>query len=54
MGQLSLEMRSKVIEMWNNGYPVSEIQERLSQEGVSVSKVALFALIMKLQHKVSH
>ena len=32
-----------------NGYPVSEIQERLSQEGVSVLRVSLFALIKKFK-----
>ena len=42
-------MRSKVTVMWKNGYPVSEIQERLSQEGVSVLRVSLFALIKKFK-----
>ena len=50
MGQLSLEIRSKVIVMWGNGYPVSVIQERLLQEGVSISKVSLFALIKKFKN----
>ena len=47
MGRLSLETRSKVIVMRRNGYRVSDIKERLSQEGVSVSKVSLFALLKK-------
>ena len=41
MGRLSLETRSKVIVMWKNSYPVSETQERLSQEEVSVSSVSI-------------
>ena len=45
MGRLYLETRSKVIVMWVNRYPVSMIQEWLLQEGVSISKVSLFALI---------
>ena len=49
MGRLSLETRSKVIVMWGNGYPVTVIQERLLQEGVSISKVSLFALIKKFK-----
>ena len=47
MGRLSLETRSKVIIMRRNGYRVSEIQSRLVEEGVSVSKVSLFALLKK-------
>ena len=39
----------KVILMWKNGYPVTVIQERLLQVGVSVLKVSLFALIKKFQ-----
>ena len=34
MGRLSLETRSEVIIMKKNGYAVSEIQNRLSEEGV--------------------
>ena len=49
MGRLSLETRSKVIVIWKNGYPVSEIQERLSQEGVLVLRVSLFALVKKFK-----
>ena len=48
MGRLIMETRSKVILMWKNGYPVTVIQERLSQ-GVTVSKVSLFTLIKKLE-----
>ena len=40
-----METRSKVFLMWKNGYPVTIIQKRLSQEGVTVSKVSLFAPI---------
>ena len=47
MGRLSLETRSKVIIMRRNGYLVSEIHSRLAEEGVSVSKVSLFALLKK-------
>ena len=47
MGRLSVEKRSKVIVMWRNGYPVSVIKDKLSQEGVVVSNVSLFALIKK-------
>ena len=50
MGRLSLETNSKVIVMWGNGYPVSKIRERLSQEGVSISRVSLFALIKKFKN----
>ena len=50
MGRLSLETRNKVIVMWVNGYPVSVIQERLLQEGVSILKVSLFALIKKFKN----
>ena len=46
MGRSSLETRSKVIVM-KNGYSVSETQERLLQEGVTVSKVSLYALVKK-------
>ena len=46
MGCLSLETRSKVTVMKKNGYPVPEIQERLSQ-GVTASKVSLYALVKK-------
>ena len=49
MGRLNLEMRNKVIVMKKNGYPVSEIQERLSQEGVIISKVSLYALVKKFE-----
>ena len=49
MGHLSLETRSKVIIMKKNGYPVSEIQERLSEKGVTISKVSLYALIKKFE-----
>ena len=34
--------------MKKNGYPVSEIQERLSQ-GVTISKVSLYALVKKFE-----
>ena len=50
MGRLSLETRSKVITMWVNCYPVSVIQKRLLQEGVSISKVSLLALFKKLKN----
>ena len=50
MGRLSLETRSKVIIMRRNCYRVSEIQARLAQEGVSVSKVSLFALLKKFNN----
>ena len=49
MGWLSLETRNKVIVMKKNGYPVSEIQERLSQEGMIISKVSLYALVKKFE-----
>ena len=49
MGRLSLETRSKVIVMKKNGYPVSEIQERLSQKGVTISKVSLYTLVKKYE-----
>ena len=42
-------MRSNVILLWKNGYPVTVIQDRLFQEGVKVSKVSLFALIKKFK-----
>lgn len=47
MGRLSVETRSKVILMKQNGYSVTVIQKRLVEEGVQVSKVSLFALIKK-------
>ena len=37
--------------MWGDDYPVSEIQERLSQ-GVSVSRVFLFAVIKSLRYHI--
>ena len=40
------------VVMWKNGYPVSEIQERLSK-GVSVSRVSLFALIKFMKTKLA-
>ena len=42
MGCLSVDTRSKVILITQNGYP---IQKRLLEEGVQVSKVSLFARI---------
>jgi hypothetical protein len=48
MGRLSLETRSKVFIMRRNCYRISEIQARLAQ-GVSVSKVSLFALLKKFK-----
>ena len=47
MGRLSVETRSKVTLMKQNGYPVTTIQKRLLEEDVQVSKVSLFALIKK-------
>ena len=49
MGRLSLETRSKVIMMWKNGYPVAVIQRRLTEEGVKVLTVSLFALVKKFK-----
>ena len=46
MGPLSVETRSKVILMRQNGYPVTVIQERFLQEVVCILKVS-FALIKK-------
>ena len=47
MGRMSLETRAKVIAMRSRNYSLMKIKEHFEEEGVSVSKVAIYLLIKK-------
>ena len=47
MGRMSIEMRTRVILLWKNGFPVQDIIDRLAEEDISVSQAALYMLLKK-------
>ena len=49
MGRMSLETRTKVITMRNAGLEVQQILKQLEEEGVSVSRMAIYSLCDKYQ-----
>ena len=50
MGRMSLETRAKVIAIRSRNYSLMKIKEHL-EEGVSVSKMAIYLLIKKREHQ---
>lgn len=49
MPRLSLDSRSRVILLWQKGFRLKAIQQRLKEEGTTVSKTALCQLIKKFR-----
>ena len=49
MGRMSLETRAKVVRFKNRGIGIHQISKHLENEGVCVSKVALYALCRKYE-----
>ncbi len=49
MARLTLETRSRVVYIWQKGFRLKAIQERLKEEGVEVSKKSLCLLIKKFK-----
>ena len=52
MGRLSLEARARVVHLWRAKFTVKQIIERLAEEGVEVSRTAIYNLIAKF-HKTN-
>ena len=50
MGRLSLETRARIVSLWKAKFTVKDIVERLAEEGVQVSRTAIYNLITKF-HK---
>lgn len=53
MARLSLECRRSVIMLRSRGYTISEIQRRLREESIFVSRQALHNLIRKFRDKLT-
>ena len=51
MPRLSFEARRRVAALYSRGYSVASISERLEDEGVDVSKRALYNLLNKIRLK---
>ena len=51
MPRLSIEARRRVISLYCSGYSIKTISQRLDQEGVEVSKRALYNLVKKYSLK---
>ena len=51
MARLSIDTRSKIIELRSRGLAVSEIQRRLQELNISISRQAMYDLIKKFREK---
>ena len=49
VGRLSIETRTRVITLWRAKYSVKTIIDRLEGGGISVSRIAIFNLIVKFE-----
>ena len=49
MGRLSIETRTRVITLWRAKFPVKATIDRLEEEGILVSRTAIFNLIVKFK-----
>ena len=49
MGRLSYELRARVMNMWRAKFTVKDIVNRLAEEGVKVSRTAIYNLVSKFQ-----
>ena len=47
MPQLSIETRTRVVQLHKSGYSVAAIVRRLEEELISVSRVAVYKLLKK-------
>ena len=53
MGHMSTETRTRVIHQWKSNFSVQKIVERLAEEDVIVSWVAVYDLVKKfIQYNV--
>ena len=49
MGRMSIDTRLRVVMLEQAGFTVGTIQQRLQQEGITVSKTALCSLLKKFR-----
>ena len=47
MGRMSANTRVRVVSMWKAGFSVIKIRQRLSEEGIQVSRKSLYFLLKK-------
>ena len=53
MGQMSSEMRARVVTLSKAGFPITNICERLLEEGIEVLRKSLYFLLKKHKQKNS-
>ena len=49
MGRTTIETRTRIIHLLNNGFIVKTIVERLAEEGVMISRAAIYDLMKKFE-----
>ena len=49
MGRLSIDVRSRKVNMWRAQFKVKDIVDRLAEEGVKVSRTAVYNLLTKFK-----
>ena len=49
MGRTTIETRTRIIHLLNNGFTVRSIVERLAEEGVKISRAAVYDLMKKFE-----
>lgn len=50
MGHMSADTRARVVWMWRVKFPVTKIQARLRDEGITVSRQSIYLLVRKYQN----
>lgn len=53
MGRLSIDVRSRIVNMWRAKFKVKDIVDRLAEEGVKVSRTAIYNLLTKFRRTES-
>ena len=53
MGRLSVDVRARIVNMWRANFKVKEIMGRLAEEGVEVSRTAIYNLLTKFKRTES-
>ena len=49
MGSLSVDVRSRTVNMWRAKFKVKDIVDKLAEEGGKVSRIAVYNLLTKFR-----
>ena len=53
MGRLNVDVHARIVNMWRANFKVKEIMGRLAEQGVEVSRTAIYNLLTKVKRMES-